>query len=312
MLSILKSKKNIKDISKKIPHHITLGKKVLVGIDYGKNTVKLVKAVVGHPTILSCKSFFVSQTTKDEIISFIREKKLLKRPLALSLPDENVEQHEFKIPKLSKEEADKAIEWEIKKILPSSDFIVKDILTLDTEDKIGVECVMAPKDVVQNRFKEGEEYGLKPQYLETESSALLALLMKLNENKEINRTAVIDLGYSCFRIIFINNSQVAFTRALYMGLQSFESKGVREFVTMIFDEFERSAIFALEKGLEKVTRIYLCGGGACKDEIVSELVKILGAYEVLILNPFKSNYFKTDEDIVSGPLWACACGLVTR
>ncbi len=318
MLSVLRNKTSTNRLPK-----IIFGKKELVGIDSGRSNVKLIKASIGNPTKVLCKSFSFSETVKNEITSYIKEKKLVKKKLALSLADENVENHLFKIPKLSPEEAQKAIEWEIKKVLPSSDFVIKDILTTETEDKINVECIIAPKDIVQNRYNEAKAYGLIPQYLETESSAILAYLMKINPGLTLNNIAVIDLGFSSFRIIFINSSRISFTRALYLGFSGLNSAQLLEdkekrsielvtLATMVSEEFERSVIFGIEKGLEKVNKVYLCGGGACNEKLVAELNNLLKQYEVSVLDPFKSGYFMSEEKVSCGPLWVCACGLVTR
>ena len=80
-------------------------------------------------------------------------------------------------------------------------------------------AVVAARDVVNSIYESAQKSGLSPRYLETESSALLSCVRSLRTPSP-NRIAIIDLGSSSFRLIFLHGGRVSMTRSLYFGLAS--------------------------------------------------------------------------------------------
>lgn len=339
----------------KLPGLKGMGKrKGTLGVDPGSWSLKVVTAANAaapfdiQTCIMSVRSEDAAEETVKEAIA---NGGYLKTRAAFSLADEKIENHEFKLPKLAKKELDTAIEWEIKKAVASPDYVYHDVLTYETEAGFDVQCVVAAKDIVKNRFEEGKLLGVQPTFLETESSALLACASAMRPGKPLDRAVIIDLGYSTFRLIFIHKGRISFTRSLYFGLATLShqvagqvgamphevqqrlhdlspetpadpanpmmsvlERNFQELLYTLCEEFRRSEFFTRDqKGLEEISEILLCGGGACLPFAVDYLKKHLSEKTLGVLNPFEgAKHLPEGIEVGSGPLWACALGLSLR
>jgi len=279
------------------------GGKALIGVDVGSWAVKVVHASSsGKP--FKIQKCIIKNSTEEPVASntkcAIESEGLLKNPAAFSISDENVESHEFSLPKLPKAELDTAIQFEIKKWLPATNDNYHDILIYRKVQGFDIQCIVSSKQAVRRCFDEGKEFGVNPNFLETESSALLACARALHAGTKMDKVAIIDLGYSSFRLIFIHEEKVSFTRSLYFGLGNLcqdagsqlnrqpeeimpllrqlqpESGGaseenadlallerlLQEMLYTLSEEFFRSEAFSKERsGFEEPQKVYLCGGG---------------------------------------------------
>jgi Tfp pilus assembly PilM family ATPase len=305
----------------------------IVGFDGGHRTVKVVR-VRGSRAPFVIEDAFVETRegapnapaqAQAEITRKIREGGYLRCAAAFSLADESVETHGFRLPKLEAEELDSAIAWELKKTIASPDFVYNDVLRFPTPTGVEVECVIVSREVVNALHKSGEEYGVNPTYLETESSALLACARAIR-GEPPHRLAIIDLGYSSFRLVFIHQGRVSLTRSLYFGLGTLigepepetpatgSERGIQEGLYNLCEEFRRSEFYGKDKkGLEEIEEVLLCGGGAVLAPVRAYLEEHLADKKVAVLDPFlgaaKLPLTVTKE---SGPLWAVAVGLAVR
>ncbi len=327
---------------------------VLVGVDAGSWSIKVVQCE-------NQKAPFVIKTCIQKLRSEDSAEKAVKAALlqlgykdnkaAFSLGDEKVENHEFHLPSLGKKELETATEWEIKKTIASPDYVFHDVLTFPGAEGFDIQCVVAARDVVKNRYEEGKQLGLRPSFLETESSALLACLTAMDIGRPVNRIAVIDLGYSTFRLLFIHKERVSFTRSLYFGLATLNhmiasqlgilpqevqrlyealrpdqavdpietsaallERSLQEQLYTLCEEFRRSEFFVRDqKNLEEIEEVYVCGGGACLPFVVDYLRKHLSDKKLTVLNPFsKVKQMPAGINVAEGPMWACALGLSLR
>lgn len=341
-----------KDI--KLPALPSLGGKACLGVDIGSYAIKILR--ISSPRLPLGIKTCVWQKLGEDVGSGrfrgrVESLSLAKAAAAFSIPDERVETHDFSLPKLQAKELETAIEWEVKKTLASPEHVTHDTLTFETTQGYNVQCVVAAKEIVTSRFEEGVGLGLSPEFLEPESSALLATVKFLSGEKSIDRAAILDLGHSSFRLIFIHGDRVSFTRSLYLGLgpigeslpseaaggnfkweEAFKELGrpvsersphpaitflesqLQESLYTLCEEFRRSEFFAKDqKQLPEVNEIFLCGGGACIPLAVEYLSKQLQEKKVTVLDVFKQvKRLPSDVDPTSGPIWACALGLCLR
>jgi Tfp pilus assembly PilM family ATPase len=327
-----------------------LGASGLLGVDVGTYGAKVAKAS-GKKGSLSFKSlFFQPGADPVQLRKFVDEKKLTNSGAAFAIADEKVENHEFRLPKLSAKELATAVDWEIKKAVASPEYAYHDVLQFIGEEGVDVQCVVASKDIVQSRYDEAKSIGFAPKTLETESAALLAVLKLFYEGKTIEKAILFDMGYSAFRLIFVYKDRVTFTRSLYLGMgpvvQAVLADGavkpeeingllqklsiepvpdappaltllerqMQESLYTLCEEFRRSEFFVRDqKGLEEAEDIFLCGGGACVPFTLQYLQNHLAEKKIQTLNPFqwaKRTPIGFEES--SGPLWACAIGLSMR
>lgn len=331
---------------------IRVGKvKALVGLDSGSHRIKVVQVVSqgGTSQVLGCFTTDRTQSSSEELRQYFTKRGLLKKPLACSIADESVDNHEFRLPKLPVDELNQAVEWELKKTMPATDQVVRDTLVFEKPEGYEVQCVFASRDVVQSLYQEGQKVGLVPKFLETESSALLSCAARLVPNRTLNRMAIVDLGHAAFRLIFIYEGRISFTRSLYFGLANLcgqvaallemneqevipwlEKLGKEEsddtnrvlkalevtlddLLATLCEEFGRSEFFFREKGLEDVEELYLCGGGACIKPVLGYLERHLAPKRVMLLDPFATLSSLPEGAVAgSGPQWACAFGLALR
>lgn len=266
-----------------------------------------------------------------------------------SIPDDKVERYEFSLPKIPTQELEKAIEWELKKQVPSLKGVVYDTLHWKSDSGFEVQCFTAIENSVKQIFDGAVEIGLSPEILETESEALFSCLRAMVREKSYDRTAIIDLGYSAYRFVFIHHDRVSFTRSLYFGVSTFVhqassqlnlaphdildifsqwvqgSQSVRsetllnverlfqESLYTLCEEFQRSESFIKEqKQLEESKTIWVCGGGACSPSTIDYLSQHLPERKVKVLNPFAGISVPQGIDPTTGALWACAVGLSIR
>jgi len=326
----------------------------LVGVDPGTWSIKAIQCdnQVAPFSIRTCIQKTRTEDSAERAVKAALEMQgYSDNRAAFSLADEKVENHEFHLPMLPKKELDTAIEWEIKKTIASPDYVFHDVLTFAGAEGFDVQCVVSARDVVKNRFEEGKQLGLRPTFLETESSALLACLGGMKIGRPLHRIAIFDLGYSTFRLAFLHKERVSFTRSLYFGLATLNhtlasqlsilpqevqrlyetlkmdqpvdpsqtsaallERSLQEQLYTLCEEFRRSEFFARDqKSLDEIEEVYLCGGGACMPYIVDYLSKHLSDKKIVLLNPFRNvKSLPSDIDPAQGPLWACALGLSLR
>lgn len=324
------------------------GKPVL-GLDTGSWSSKLVRAVP-DPKGLAFDPCLLApaEVAQRGLSKILAENKLEGSRSALSIADEKVERHEFHLPVVEQAELATAVDFEIKKTA-SSDYVFHDVLYYGGAQGFDIQCVMAAKEVVRGRFDEAVASGLRPEFLETESSALLATLHWIYPEKPLHKHAIIDLGHSSFRVIFIHQDRISFTRSLYFGLaticaQAGASLGIseselypvlsqlgkggtlagtassaglerylQECLYTLCEEFRRTEFYARDqKGVEDVEQIHLCGGGACVPAVAEYLRKQMPEKEIATMDPFQKLTPPLGVPENTGPIWACAVGLSLR
>lgn len=324
--------------------------KGVVGFDGGSRRLKVIRLRTTKKGSLIVEDLFQEVRTPEAMGAMrktLAERGYSQRPVAFSLADENVEIHNFKLPLLEKTERETAIEWELKKTVASPEFVVHDVLTYERKDGFEVECVVAARDVVQDLHKRGIGFGLVPKFLETESSALAACLRGVFPGRDLDRVAVVDLGHHCFRLVFIHQNRVSFTRSLYFGIGSLcaqvsaqtgekssevirilESlgiglgsgpvatglqRGLQETLYNLCEEFRRSEFYVKDKkGFEEIQEVHVCGGGAMLRPSLPYLAEHLPEKKVALLDPLAVARLPEKREAADGPLWAVAVGLALR
>ena len=194
---------------------------VTVGMDPGSWSVKVVRSANATAPfdvkvcVLKTRAF---DGVEESVKKTLLHEGVYEAKAAFALADEKTECHDFNLPKLGKKELETAIDWEIKKAIASAEYVYHDVLTHETDTGVNVQCIVAAKDIVKSRYQEGALFGVKPSFLETESSALMACVAAMRPKTPLDKIVIWDLGYSAFRFIFIDKGRVVFTRSLYFGL----------------------------------------------------------------------------------------------
>lgn len=329
------------DIINRVP---IFGKSPLWGFDKGSLWARCIRLSRHSFEVKSHFSIKCSDPAKDEVKQFVRP--FSSYEAALSLPDEKVEVQTITLPKMPNREVPAAVNWELKKIYPSLDMYFHEYLAYPLNTGFEVQCFVTPKDLIRETFMDAKNWGLIPSSLESDALALFHCLREINQQK-LDRVAIIDLGFSSFRLIFIHQNRFSFLRTIYIGLgvicekasdlqvdpedlpyvlniTSEDGDGPVAFLSILrqchetlytlCDEMERSEGFLKrEKELEGITHVYLSGGGACISSIVNYLKKHLPEKTVETLNPFlKMKHLPPQLEQSSGPFWATAVGLALR
>jgi len=265
---------------------------------------------------------------------------------AFALPDERVERYEIKIPKLPEKEIDSAIKWQLGQLVPDIASIYYDYSLNRTGTGYSVTCTSTPRTLVDKLFEEGKCF-FQPKTLETESSALIAVVNEVTRGSPPPLYMVVDLGHSAFRLFIVKDAVMIFSRALYFGLANvchqianqFDMKSqdvdhllgemgtqpaeeslvimslkrvLHEQLYTLGEELSRSESFVRERSeLEPISNVYLCGGGACLPTAVDYLTLHLSDRTVTPIDPFQD--FRPPKGLErTGPMWACAVGLALR
>ncbi len=286
---------------------------------------------------------------KDLVSDHIREFGYSKYKTATAIADEKAENYEFRLPKLQGEELETAIQWELKKAIASAEFIYHDLMVFQQATGVEVQCTVATKELVSQSYEQGKSFGLVPTTLETESAALACAAEAVFGREKCQRMAIVDMGYSSFRLIFIHSARVVFTRALYFGLNTLFDTLSKELglttqeasdlftkiclqddvpddkfravetalqghIYNLCEEFRRSEMFVREqKGFEDLHELRVCGGGGCFPTSVDLLSRQLPDKKIAPLNPFLAvKKLPKGMPPSVGPLWACAFGLSLR
>lgn len=352
-----KFKEALAQIRLKMKGSLSLAKffstKPLLGVDIGNRTAKAVVARRSSSGIVVDKTYSCSRV--DESTQIMLRQMLeaggdVEMPSSFSISDEKVEVHEFHLPELSRSELKTASEFEVKKAIPSPDYVYHDVLTYPGFKGSDVQCVVAARDIVQAKFDEAKSMGVSPKFLETESSALLSCLEATFPKRKLDRIAIADLGYLSFRIIFVHGGRISFTRALYFGVASITHQAAAQLGAAVSDlepmlkqlgkveggekgntmqtlerafqeslyglseEFRRSEFYVRDqKALEETDEIFLAGGAACYPSVTEYLGRHLSDKKITLLDPFVgAKTLPPDVRPDTGPLWACAVGLSLR
>ncbi|MFH2085839.1 MAG: type IV pilus assembly protein PilM [bacterium] len=252
----------------------------------------------------------------------VSETKIKDKRVVVSIAENRVYSRILTMPSMSEAELSSAIKWEAEQFVPipvaevELDFsIIQQQLAGETEKKMLVYLVAAPKKYLQSLVDFLANIGLEPVAVESEMVAVSrALTFGANPSTSLivhmgamsTVLAIVD-GLSLSFSYVTESGGVSLTRALAQslalplpqaeeykrtyGLDPAQLEGkVRAGLLIILDnivsEIRKAMEYHLSSRKSRVTRIILSGGGAYLPEMTSHLSQIFGGIEVVVGDPF--------------------------
>jgi len=232
-----------------------LGKKEVVGLDIGSNSIKLAElkeSKKGYQlknlgeTLLPAEAIVNKVITNREavseaIYSLIEELRVKTKNAVISISGHSVIIKKVSIPKMSEKELREAVPWELEQYIPQSiedvnyDF---QILPGQTpEGNMDVLIVAAKKDITNDYISVVNEAGLNPVVVDVDVFAL-ENMFEANYPESGGIVALVNIGASVSNINILKNGLSVFTRDITTGGNQFTELIQKEF-DLGYDEAEK-------------------------------------------------------------------------
>jgi Tfp pilus assembly PilM family ATPase len=314
-----------------------LGFKNLVSIDIGSNLIKVVQlgqfsgkirlekaGVIDNPISNSrTDGYGVSRNAIARAIRHsLRKNHIKARDAVSSLGGSSIIIQYFKFPPLSGKELENAVELEAQRVMGSelngmeTDFLV---LPQNQKGARGQDILFAavPKEMVQQRMQILEQAGLNPIAVDIDCLALTNCFLRLKNLASGEDIMLLNLGARLISLAILGKESLYFVRDISLDLEAPLDLKEENMLNRTVEEINRS-IHYYEGRVQgnKVTRIFLTGGGSMTSEISNLFSRALGLpaqkwnpMEDIEYTPGKPAYhFKQSQ----GYLLAIAIGLGLR
>ncbi|WP_353095904.1 pilus assembly protein PilM [Tissierella praeacuta] len=224
--------------------------KVIEG-KYSKNNIQIFKAIT-----IPIESYFYKNgeiLNKDVlstlIIDALKDNKISTDSVYAIINSSNIITREITIPKVSKDEIDSIIKYQLDDFFPVSpeEYIINHLIIgnriEDEVEKINILLIGIPKDMIESHFELIKNIGLKPQVLDYQSNSMAKLL---GFNERVNGLyntrdlvlASIDIGYNSSKLAIIKNGNIEVSRIIDIGAELlYEDLG--EFFDCSLNEMEQ-------------------------------------------------------------------------
>ena len=336
----------------------------LFGLDIGRSFIKVVQVEVhGNKKFLTAASVVPTPAggiqsespvdlakVSEAIKSCVTGAKIEGDKCAVSLIESQVVSRVIQLPILTDKELASAINWEAEQYIPLP---IKDVVlqykvinreqqTSSGETKMDVLLIAAPKRIILKYINVVKGAGLRPEALETESSALVRSLTLPSDPA----TIIVSMGALSTELVIALAGNVLFTRSIATGGVNLTRAIVAEFnlpqkqaeeykqtygiledklsgkvsavLRPILDIITGEILKAVEfsRGQIKnsqVTRVVICGGGAFLPGLSSFLVERT-SFEVSLGDPW-AGFEKTGlvtKIADQGSVYSVATGLALR
>lgn len=311
--------------------------KNVVNIDIGSSQIKLVQVSQSSGKIRLEKIGVVSnpvpnfRTTsqspgKDAIARAIRhslrENRIKARDVVSSLGGSSIIVQYFKFPPLSGKELENAVNLEAQRVMGSklngmeTDF---QVLPQNQKGAQGQEILFAavPRKFVQQHTETLQQAGLNPIAIDIDCLALANCFLRLKNLASEEDVMLLNLGARLISLGILGKDNLHFIRDISLDLKTSLDFKEKSMLNKAVEEIRRSIHYYEGKARKnKVTRIFLTGGGTVASEISDLFLKALeipvekwNPLENLEFDPGEIDYqFKESQ----GYLLAIAIGLGLR
>lgn len=288
----------------------------------------------------------------DSVRSLIESKGFTTRDVVIGIAGRDVIIKRIAMDRMSEADTKEQIKWEAEQYVP---FDINEV-TLDFdvvnptfgENQQEVILVAAKNELINNLTALLRELNLNPIIVDTTAFAVQNVFEYNYSPPPDETTCLIHIGAGMTVINVVKGGSSLSARDVYYGVNAFISKLQKEvgfnyedaanavkgtipvgasqdsvqgvFETFVADlgtQIERSLQFLSSvTGEEKVTRMYLSGGGSLIPNLLDYLKRRLGV-PIELLNPFRNivydpTMFGPEGADVVGPILAQACGLALR
>lgn len=294
---------DLKEINKKFSRKIGKSKKMtlpekkrrVVAFDMGSSTIKVAEGTY-YKGELTVEKYITIPTPKDAIVDGeIKKEEELYNKLSRALKENGIKakyaicttnssliiNREILIPKVSEEEMDTVIRYEIQQYLPINlnDYILQGTLINEQEasenNKLNIRVIAYPEKVARGYYNLLLKLQLKPYALDVNYNAINKFInLSGIENEIINKNdaiAFIDLGASSIDVNIYNKGQLDFTRIIKdcgneidemllerNGLKAEEIKSFKAKNIDLYEELEPANILVrqiVDEWIEKIEKI---------------------------------------------------------
>ena len=270
-------------------------KRKVVAFDMGSSTIKVAEGTY-YKGELTIEKYITIPTPKDAIVDGeIKKEEELYNKLSRALKENGIKakyaicttnssliiNREILIPKVSEEEMDTVIRYEIQQYLPINlnDYILQGTLINEQEagetNKINIRVIAYPEKVARRYYNLLLKLQLKPYALDVNYNAINKFInLSGIENEIINKNdavAFIDLGASSIDVNIYNKGQLDFTRIIKdcgneidemlierNGLKVEEIKSFKAKNIDLYEELEPANILVrqiVDEWIEKIEKI---------------------------------------------------------
>lgn len=232
-----------------------LGKKEVVGLDIGSNSIKLAELKetkkgyqlknIGEtllpPEAIVNKVITNRDAVSEAIYSLIEELRVKTKNAVISISGHSVIIKKVSIPKMSEKELREAVPWELEQYIPQNiedvnyDFQILPGQT--AEGNMDVLIVAAKKDITNDYINVVNDAGLNPVVVDVDVFAL-ENMYEANYPESGGVVALVNIGASVTNINILKNGVSVFTRDITTGGNQFTELIQKEF-DVGYDEAEK-------------------------------------------------------------------------
>ena len=232
-----------------------LGKKEVVGLDIGSNSIKLAELKetkkgyqlknIGEtllpPEAIVNKVITNRDAVSEAIYSLIEELRVKTKNAVISISGHAVIIKKVSIPKMSEKELREAVPWELEQYIPQNiedvnyDFQILPGQT--AEGNMDVLIVAAKKDITNDYINVVNDAGLNPVVVDVDVFAL-ENMYEANYPESGGVVALVNIGASVTNINILKNGVSVFTRDITTGGNQFTELIQKEF-DVGYDEAEK-------------------------------------------------------------------------
>jgi type IV pilus assembly protein PilM len=240
-----------------------LGRKGVVGLDIGSNTIKVLElkntkkghqlknvgeAVLPHQSIVN-KVISKPDAVADTLSVLMDDLRIKTKNVAISISGHSVIIKKVSMPNMSHNELKESIPWELEQYIPQSIQDVSydyQVIPGETPDgNIDVLIVAAKKDVTNSYISIVNEVGLNPVIVDVDVFAL-ENMYEINYSESEGVSALVNIGASVTNINILKDGVSIFTRDITVGGNQFTDWIIKE-LDCDYEEAE-SMKFALISG----------------------------------------------------------------
>lgn len=270
----------------------------LVSIDIGSSLIKLVElsqssgkirlekvGVIENPVpnfrteIDTTGNSTITQAIKRALrISHIKAKDVVS-----SLGGSSIIIQYFKFPRLSGKELQNAVYLEAQRVMSVklSEMETGFQVLPSHQGEAGVQEILfaaAPKRMVRQRIDTLRRVGLNPMAIDIDCLAFANCFLKLKSTASNEHVLVLNLGVQLINLAILSRNGLQFIRDISLGLKTALNFGTEDILSRAVGEIRRSINYYETRSVgDKVTRVFLTGGGAVAsriDELFSSSLKL--------------------------------------
>lgn len=269
----------------------------VVGIDIGSHRVKVVRMAPKKTggMVAFCKSMEwnpLETGATESLKSFIQREGLKGCRAASCLSDPDVKMSKMELPGMPEGDLREAVRWKMRDILegPMESYVVRSIVLEELAalpaKKLSLLGLANKRERVTALSLMLKQIGLEDSFIEPEAVTLAASVERVCPSREV-WVGALDIGAKKNLLIINGQGKFSFARSLpanpLPGPRADDAQFNQKLAALIQNTIDT---FTVSYKVEKLGRLFLCGGGASQNGLSEHLTTNLGI-PTEILNPFQ-------------------------